>query len=157
MNTISKLSQKLRDPEYRKAFVASQIDIGIPFQICALLKSRGWTQGELAKRAGMKQPRISALLKPGKVCPNTETLRRLAEAFDVGLVVKFAPFGELARWSDSFNPESFNVPEFSHDASVRAQRAGTEQKRLPQHPRSKASSRKFRTSPPRARTTFALR
>jgi transcriptional regulator with XRE-family HTH domain len=105
----------LRDPEYRKAFVASQINMGLPFQLRALLKSRGKTQEWLAEKAGMLQPRISGLLNPGKTRPNIETLRRLAEAFDCGLAVRFVPFSELAGWSERFDPESFAVPEFDND------------------------------------------
>ena len=119
MNSISKIWNKLRNPEYRKAFVASQINIAIPFQLYALLKSRGWTQAQLAERAGMLQPRISAMLKPGKTRFNIETLRRLAEAFDCGLVVRFAPFSELVRWSEQFNPELFDVPSFSQEEEGR--------------------------------------
>ena len=116
MNTIFNLLQKLQDPEYRKAFVASQINIGIPFQVRALQKARGWKQQELAKRAGMLQPRISAIQKPGKAQLNLETLRRLAAAFDVALVVKFAPFSELAWWGENFNPDSFDVPSFTEES-----------------------------------------
>ena len=115
MNTISRTAEKLRDPEYRKAFVASQINFGIPFQVRALLKRRGQTQEWLAAKTGMLQPRISGLMTPGKTRPNTETLRRLAEAFDCGLVVRFVPFSELARWSASFDPAAFDVPEFEKD------------------------------------------
>jgi transcriptional regulator with XRE-family HTH domain len=114
---ISKTWNKLRDPEYRKAFVASQINIGVPFQIRALLKSRpGWTQQTLAERASMLQPRISGLMAPGRVRPNIETLRRIAEAFDCGLVVRFAPFSEMVRWSENFDPENFSVPSFNDDS-----------------------------------------
>ena len=117
----------LADPEYRKAFVAAQISIGIPFQIRGLLKSRpGWTQATLAERTGMLQPRISGLMTPGKVRPNIETLRRIAEAFDCGLIVRFAPFSELARWSDDFNPESFSVPSFVEDSGFEEQSAEPE-------------------------------
>jgi transcriptional regulator with XRE-family HTH domain len=113
----SRLAEKLRDPEYRKAFVASQINIGIPFQIRAMLKNRpGWTQATIANRAQMLQPRISGLMTPGKTRPNIDTLRRIAEAFDCGLVVRFAPFSEMAKWSDEFDPDSFSVPDFDHDA-----------------------------------------
>src|SRR5580698_1488306 len=109
----SKIDEKLNDQSYRQAFVASQINIGIPFQIRALLKSRpGWTQATLAEKAAMRQPSISGLLTPGKTRPNIETLRRIAEAFDCGLIVRFAPFSELAKWSEEFDPESFNVPSF---------------------------------------------
>src|ERR1700687_3356065 len=112
---ISKLIRKLKDPRYRSAFVASQINIGIPFQVRSLLKSRGWTQEQLAERAGMLQPRISAILKPGKARLNIETLRRLAEAFDCGLSIQFVPFSELVRRSERFDPENFDVPSFEEE------------------------------------------
>ena len=112
---ISRTLAKLRDPEYRKAFVSSQMNVGIPFQIRALLKSRGWTQENLAERTGMRQPRISALLTPGKVRPNIETLRRIAEAFDCGLEVRFVSFSELVQWSERFDPEHFNIPTFEEE------------------------------------------
>lgn len=115
MNTIYRTAEKLRDPQYRKAFVASQINFGIPFQVRALLKRRGQTQEWLAAKAGMLQPRISGLMTPGKTRPNIETLRRLAEAFDCGLVIRFVSFSELARWSACFDPEDFDVPEFEKD------------------------------------------
>ena len=112
----SKLFSKLHSPEYRKAFVASQINVGIPFQLRALFDgSEMETQGELADKAGMKQPRISAMLKPGGANFTLETLKRLAAAFDVGLMVKFVPFSELARWSEEFDPDSFHVPSFNEE------------------------------------------
>ena len=111
-----KVFEKLKDPDYRKAFVAAQINVAIPFQIRALLRSRpGWTQATIAEKTGMRQPSISGLLTPGKTRPNIETLRRIAEAFDCGLMVRFAPFSELAKWSENFDPESFNVPSFDND------------------------------------------
>jgi transcriptional regulator with XRE-family HTH domain len=114
-NTISKLVQKLKDPAYRRAFVASQINIGIPFQIRAILRSRGWTQEALAERAGMLQPRISAMMKPGKTRVTIETLRRLAEAFDCALSVRFVPFSELIRDSEHFDPDQFVAPSFEQE------------------------------------------
>lgn len=110
-----KLRQKLADPEYRAGFVASLLNIQIPFQVRALLKSRAWTQEMLAKRTNMLQPRISGIVTPGKTRPNIETLRRIAEAFDCGLLVKFVPFSELAKWSEDFDPENFTVPAFEND------------------------------------------
>jgi HTH-type transcriptional regulator/antitoxin HipB len=115
---ISKTVQKLSDPQYREAFVSSQIGIGIPFQIRALMLARGWTQKELARRAKMRQPTISALISPGKTRPNLETLRRLAAAFDCGLMVRFAPFSEIVRWSEDFDPDSFNVVGFGDDQAL---------------------------------------
>ena len=51
--------------------------------------------------------------KPGGAHFTLETLKRLAEAFDVALVVRFAPFSELLDWSRNFNPESFQVANFA--------------------------------------------
>jgi transcriptional regulator with XRE-family HTH domain len=115
--TFEQIRKKLGDPEYRRAFVGSQININLPFQIRALLRQRpGWTQETLAQKTGMRQPRVSALMTPGKTRPNIETLRRIAEAFDCGLAVRFVPFSELARWSCNFDPESFQVPPFDGDS-----------------------------------------
>jgi transcriptional regulator with XRE-family HTH domain len=122
----SKVIDKLRHREYRTAFVASQINIGIPFQLRALLKAHGKTQEWLAEKADMRQPRISGLLNPGKTRPNIETLRRLAEAFDCGLAVRFVPFSELVSWSENFDPESFSVPSFDEDLSNMEREAETE-------------------------------
>ncbi|MDA1316187.1 MAG: helix-turn-helix transcriptional regulator [Acidobacteria bacterium] len=116
-STISKLLSKLRNPEYRKAYVASQISVGIPFQIRSLLKSHGLTQEQLAKQANMLQPRISKLLNPGAMEPNIRTLRRIAEAFDCGLMVRFVPFSELVLRSERFDPESFTVQTFEQEDS----------------------------------------
>jgi transcriptional regulator with XRE-family HTH domain len=129
LNTISRLLEKLKDREYRRAFVASQINIGIPFQIGALMKAPGrdWTQKELAARTGMLQPRISAMLKPGATRPNIETLRRLADAFDCGLQVRFVPFTELVTWSQRFSPDTFEVPDYaSEDKEGRLEALATE-------------------------------
>ena len=114
----NKLIEKLsKNKEYRGAFVASQVNIGIPFQIRALRKQqdRNWDQKKLAEEAGMLQPRISAMEKPGYGSFTLETLMRLASAFDVALIVRFAPFSDLIRWSDKFSPDSFQIPSFEKE------------------------------------------
>lgn len=105
----------LESLEYRRAFLQAEIEIGIPFQIQALMKSRGLTQADLVQHTGMLQPRISDLMSPGKVRPNIETLRRLADAFDCALAVRFVPFSELKSWSDGFDPDAFDVASFQDD------------------------------------------
>lgn len=63
----------------------------------------------------MLQPRISAMEQPGYGNFTLETLKRLASAFDVALIVRFAPYSELIRWSDTFSPDSFKVPSFEKE------------------------------------------
>lgn len=115
MNTSSPLFKELDNKEYRDAYVASQINIGIPFQIRALRTSRGWNQETLAKHTGMTQPRISEIEKPGARRLNIETLLRVAAALDVALQVRFTTFGELIDWSESFDPENFEIDSFKEE------------------------------------------
>ncbi len=108
-------SAEIRDKEYRHGLVAAQIEIDLPLQLRALRKQRGWTQPEMAERTGMKQSRFPLMERPGSARFNLETLRRLAEAFDVALIVRFAPFSELLDWSKAFSPDAFEVPSFEEE------------------------------------------
>lgn len=111
----SYLLSELNDKTYRDSYVAAQIRIGLPFQVKALRTARNWSQGELAERAHMAQPRISEIEKPGERSLNLDTLLRLASAFDCALSVNFVPFSELVMSSESFDPGTFDVPTFQQE------------------------------------------
>jgi transcriptional regulator with XRE-family HTH domain len=111
----SNLSEKLKAKDYRDAFVSSQMLIPFAFQILALREQRGMTQKQLAEKAGMLQPRIAAMERPSGSEVNLRTLKRLASAFDVALIVRFVPFSELVEWAENFSPDTFVVPSFSDD------------------------------------------
>ena len=132
MNIKAQRIARLESKEYRDAFVGSQISVGLPFQIRALREQRGWKQSRLAELTGMLQPRISAMESPGGVKFTLETLRRLASAFDVALMVKFVPFSELLRSSEEFNPDTFVVASFAEDGEL------AERKRKSARPRGRA-------------------
>jgi transcriptional regulator with XRE-family HTH domain len=110
-----KLINELRDQEYREAFISEHIASGVPFQIKALRDQREWSQKELGKKANMLQARISVLEDPNYAKFNINTLKKIASAFDVGLVVRFVPFGELAEWELNLSSESLKVPSFNED------------------------------------------
>jgi len=127
VSTKSKLIQKLRKrKDYREAFVASQISTGIPFQIRALRKQLKWSQKDLAEATQMLQPRICAMEQAGYGDFTLNTLKTLASAFDVGLLVRFAPFGELVNWADNFSPDTFSVPSSKEDPVLCQRESGTE-------------------------------
>jgi hypothetical protein len=46
---------------------------------------------------------------------NLKTLKRVAAAFDVALIVRFVTFGELARWVESLAVGSLDVPSFDQE------------------------------------------
>jgi len=110
-----KLINELRDKEYRDAFTSEHIASGIPFQIKALRDQREWSQKELGKKATMLQERISVLEDPNYAKFNINTLKKIASAFDVGLVVRFVPFSELAEWELNLSSDSLKVPSFNEE------------------------------------------
>src|SRR5215208_4448170 len=89
------IAASLGDKEYRDAFVEEQIDTGLPFQIRTMRQRRGWTQGDLGQRAGMAQETISLLESPTYGRFTLRTLKRLASAFDVAVMVRFVPFSQF--------------------------------------------------------------
>jgi transcriptional regulator with XRE-family HTH domain len=78
--------------------------------------ARGWTQNELAKRAKMSQVRISVLEDPTYENFSIKTLKRLAEAFDTALILRFAPFSEMLQWLTTLQPSTLAVKQFSEDS-----------------------------------------
>lgn len=109
--------KKMTSKEYRDAFIASYNSGTIAGQISAMRQARGWTQTQLADKCGMRQPRISALEDPDFENVELATLQRIASACDVGLMVAFVPFSEIAWRSTSLKNSYFNVAEFSADSS----------------------------------------
>jgi transcriptional regulator with XRE-family HTH domain len=118
VNINSSLMNELRNKRYREGYVGSQIGVNLPFQIRALRKERGLRQGELATLAKMAQPRISEIEKPGGRSLNLETLQRVAAGLDVGLQVRFIPFGELVDWAEAFDPDNFHVRSFIDEVAA---------------------------------------
>tara|TARA_B100000315_G_C14449151_1_gene528265 strand:+ start:142 stop:705 length:564 start_codon:yes stop_codon:yes gene_type:complete len=113
-----KLIDELKDKEYREVFVEEHINVGIPFQIKTIRDERGWSQTELGKNVHeiMKQEQISRLEDPNYASFTLSTLKKLASAFDVGLVVRFVPISDLVKWELGLTSESLKAISFDDDA-----------------------------------------
>lgn len=109
------LLSNLKNKEYRIAFVSSHINNGIPFQIRTMRNNRNLTQEELAKLAVMKQAAICRLENPNYGNFTLKTLKEVASAFDVALIVKFVSFGELVEWDLNLGSESLDVVDYKDD------------------------------------------
>ncbi len=100
-----RLIELLDDPGYRHEFFGSLISASIAAQIKANREDREWTQAQLADRAGMKQQRICTMENVNYQRFTIGTLRRLAEALDLTLAVRFESFGKaidrLGRFQES--------------------------------------------------------
>lgn len=76
--------------EYQTAYRAAEIAYRLGEQVRQAREARGWTQSELAKRAGMKQNAISRF-EAGDGVPTIQTLDRLAGALEVKLNIELTP------------------------------------------------------------------
>ena len=82
------IAEQMKNPEFRKAWH----DLDAEFELLeSMIKARekaGISQGELARKIGTKQPALSRLERGGFSKATVETLRKIADALDMRLVVK---------------------------------------------------------------------
>lgn len=115
----AQLWEKMRGSKrYRHAFVAAHLSTNIAAQIQTIRESQlePWTQKDLAEKTGMAPARISVIENPSYDKLTLSTLKRIAEAFDVALIVRFVPFSELVNWVSELSPEKMNAVSFDRDS-----------------------------------------
>jgi ribosome-binding protein aMBF1 (putative translation factor) len=74
-----------RDPRFAGDLAQARAEVRLAVMIARLREKRGWTQRDLAKMSGIKQPQISRIEK-GQM-PTLETLWRLADALNARVVI----------------------------------------------------------------------
>jgi transcriptional regulator with XRE-family HTH domain len=99
--------------------VESHISKTLAFQIRSLRDKEGWSQQRLAELVGSNQNAIYRAENPNYGKQTITTLKKIAAAFDVALVVRFVPFSELLDWvsgtphvNDGLNSKALDVPNF---------------------------------------------
>lgn len=117
MSVVSKtkLLQKLSKKAYRDAYAEESVKTSLPFQIKAMREQRNWSQIVLGNKSSMKQNAISRLESAEYGTLNINTLIRLANAFDCGLLVKFVPFSRLVKEFEDVSPNALEVKSFEDD------------------------------------------
>ena len=111
-----------RGVQARARFVESHLNKTLAFQIRAL---RGeWTQAQFAKALGMEHANnVSARLENPNYGKHTlTTLKKIAAARDVGLIVWFVPFSRLINWASAtpfedagLTPDFYKIPSFTEE------------------------------------------
>lgn len=86
---------RFRDKAFRGAWLWDHIHATLAGQIRAMRVERGWSQAELGERCGMAQERISRLEDPLYRGVTISSLKRIAKAFDVALIVRFGPWSAI--------------------------------------------------------------
>lgn len=126
LNSKAGLIRRLRrSREARAQFVSSHVDKTVAFQLRAIRDRQGLSQEDLAEVAEMNQNAVSRLESEWYGKPTIRTLKRLAAALDVALVVRFVPFSQLVDWvsgtpfvDEGLSTESLAVPNF-HEEETR--------------------------------------
>jgi transcriptional regulator with XRE-family HTH domain len=109
------LREEFRDKEYRHAYADESLNTYIATQIKILREQQQLTQKELADLTGMAQPRIAVLEDINYCSWSINTLRRIAEALDLRLSVKFETFSSLIPEIETFSRESLERAPFDED------------------------------------------
>jgi hypothetical protein len=105
----------LKDREFRAAWNLENVYTTICFQLRALREQRELSQGAFGNQVKprMAQERISILEDPNADSkPTLNTLLRLADAADVGLEVRFVPFGTVLSRSVHTDMAKLEVDSF---------------------------------------------
>jgi len=110
-----KLFAKLRNKEYRDAYVAEHVKTSVPIQARTLRDQQGLTQTELARRAEMKQTVISRLEDPNYGNLTINSLLKLASGLDVALLVKFVPYSRLLDEFKDVSPKAIAAKSFTEE------------------------------------------
>jgi transcriptional regulator with XRE-family HTH domain len=97
------------------------------FQIRALRDREKWTQAEFAEKVGIKhQPMVSSRLENSHYGKHSiTTLKKIAAACDVALVVWFIPFSRLTDWvigkpylDEGLSSNFYDIPAFDKDPGL---------------------------------------
>lgn len=84
------LSKRLKDPDFKTQYDASEPDFQITRAIAQARAYSGMTQKELSEKTGIIQAEISKM-ENGSANPSVKTLKKLAAGMNMRLVINFEP------------------------------------------------------------------
>ena len=85
------LKEELKDPNFKAAFDRQQPEFAVINAIIEARRNKGITQKILAEKIGTKQSVISRL-ESGRANPSVAFLKRLAQALNAHLEIRFTNF-----------------------------------------------------------------
>jgi transcriptional regulator with XRE-family HTH domain len=114
-----KLSEKLKDRDYRRKFFLADCSARIAAQIIALRKRRGLDQQQVADLIGARQTAISRVESADYQNWNFNTLREIADALDARIRVLIEPSEDILRQYDGANDaEEPEIIEFENAEAI---------------------------------------
>jgi transcriptional regulator with XRE-family HTH domain len=105
-----------KDKRYREEYALAMLKRMIPYQTRAIRRKREWSQVQLARAAGVTQGVISRAEDPDYGNLTLTTIGKIAAGYDLAAIVKFVPFSELVRQSETSSEREFaNLPTFEQE------------------------------------------
>jgi ribosome-binding protein aMBF1 (putative translation factor) len=83
-------TRRMAEPGAQDAYEAARLAFELGRSVRQLREQQGWSQTELARRAGMTQSAV-ARFEAGGTVPTLPVLERLARVLGVELAVRFSP------------------------------------------------------------------
>lgn len=114
------ISELKEGRDVRADWVDDHVDASVALQIKVLRQQRGWTQGQLAKRAQLGQSQVSDYENVNHPPPKIGILKRIAAAFDLPLRVDFPSWGDFIDDVSTMGRESYQKPSFAKDQQLEA-------------------------------------
>lgn len=135
--------ESISDKEDREFFYEEHIENGLPIQIRELRKQRRMNQTQLAAEVGCDQSNISDWENPNyEYTPQIGTLKRLANAFDVPLIVRFGSWQELLEWDITLSHEKVTPVSFDEFKEIeRTKRVDVAKRKLAEPPKKRQADR----------------
>lgn len=115
MKVKERLMRRFRDRRYRRAYIDAFTDASIATQIKVLREQRQLTQAALAELSGLKQSQISTFENEDNSSWTVKTLKKVAKALDLALVVKFESFGNVLPDIQGFGRSNLERESFDRD------------------------------------------
>lgn len=104
-----------QDIEVRQAYMESCVEQDIAWQINLNRKKRELTQKQLAEKVGTTQTAIARWEDPCYGRHSIPSLVKIAHTLDCALIVRLAPYSELAELSQNTSKESFLVASYEQE------------------------------------------
>lgn len=120
MTIRERLLSKFRDKKYRHTYIDTFTDAYIATQIKVLREQRKLDQTEFARLAGIHQSQVSAFEDVDNASWTVKTLKKIAKAFDLVLVVRFESFGKVLPDIGRLDRASLQRNSFDDDEVFRA-------------------------------------
>jgi transcriptional regulator with XRE-family HTH domain len=115
MRIKDRLLEKFQSFKYRHAYMDDFTDGYIATQIKVIREQRNLSQKQLADLAKMGQSQISVLEDVNTRSWKVSTLKKLAKAFDLVLIVRFEEFGKMLPDIGHLDRERLRRAAFTND------------------------------------------